>query len=53
MYDQDDMDDQYLNDKIQQEESGYQAEYYDVINEMSKLCSIISFNNKSENKDKK
>jgi len=33
--------------------SGYIAEYYDVINEMSRFCAIISGNTKEESKDKK
>jgi len=28
--------------------SGYIAEYYDVINEMSRICAIISGNSKIE-----
>lgn len=38
------MDDEYLTEGIQEESqmSGYLAEYYEVINEMSRYCTIIS-----------
>lgn len=35
------------------QENSYMQEYRDVINEMSKVCHILSFNTKTENKDKK
>lgn len=36
-----------------QQESPYQIEYSEVINIMSRLCSIIANNSKTETKDKK
>ena len=35
------------------ESCAYVTEYEDVINIMSRLCSVISHNSKTENKDKK
>eukprot|EP00347_Sterkiella_histriomuscorum_P012834 403367048 len=50
----DDIDDEYLSQNIQEDQmNGYAAEYYEVINEMSRFCSIISKNQKSDIKDKK
>jgi len=35
------------------EMQGYNAEYFEVISEMSRICSIISNNNKLEEKKEK
>ena len=51
-----DPDEQYLMESIAQtpeEEQGYVAEYYEVINEMSQICQTIMQNNKTEVKEKK
>ena len=41
----DDIDDEYLSQNIQEDQmNGYAAEYYEVINEMSRFCNIISQN---------
>ncbi len=54
---EDGLDDEYLMQNIEgdleQQESGYQAEYFEVINEISRLCQIITHNSKTENKEKK
>lgn len=54
--DDEDQDDDYMSQSLMQQEDemgGYQGEYQEVIHEMSRLCSIISHNNKTDNKDKK
>lgn len=51
-------EDDYLTEQIMknqdgnlgEEGEGYLAEYNEIISEMSRLCSIISHNNKAENK---
>ena len=58
---EDALEEDYLMDNIVgTEEDGsdveccaYVTEYEDIINIMSRLCSVISHNSKTENKDKK
>lgn len=49
----DQIESELTQDSHPSQENAYIAEYQEVINQMSRLCSIIAQNQRTENKEKK